>query len=144
MALDAEDYALGRKAWYDRNPVGIVLGGTLWNKAPHAATVWWTYTVPPGKKAFLELLVAKVIRQTAAGPAGVANARILIHITGVPTPDILNAVIFTNNVGDKDSAELGQSLTLNAGEWIKGETADTSTGGTCAYLLTLKATEFDL
>ena len=144
VARDQPDYSRTiRPFWYDRYPSSPVESYIKFNVAPHGLTSRWTYTVPPGRRAFIEILAVKVLRQTVADTVGIARADILIHITGVPTPRILSAFICTNVAGDTDRGEVGHSVILNAGEWIKGETSDSSIGGTCAYLLTLKVTEFD-
>jgi len=56
---------------------------------------------------------------------------------------ILRAIIYTNNVGDKEHQSIGTSLVLCPGDTVAGLTTDLSTGGTCEELLTLKITEFD-
>jgi len=91
----------------------------------------------------VELLQAQITRATAATTAGIPRAY-WVHWKGATDYDnILWAELRGNNVGDKDKAQVGQSLILLAGEKLQGYTQDSSNGGTCDFFLAYKITEFD-
>jgi len=129
---------VARPAWYDRSPSLQLKRFYGVDVAPHSATQRWTYTVPAGKKAFLEAINLKLIRKTAASTVGVAYASIVLN-----TYSVFEARVVTNNVGDKDAVSVGQALTLNPGDTLEGYTYDGSTGGTFDYQTIVKITEFD-
>lgn len=112
--------------------------------APHVATVRWTYTVPAARFAVVEFLHVSLTRQTAAAPVGEAIAAIGIIPSGGALSRILQVVIFTNAVGDKDHAEWGGRILLAAGDALEGRTIDTSTGGTFRYLVSARISEYVL
>jgi len=127
-----------RLEWYDRNPLKHSDSYDSGSIAPHVLTIRMSYTVPTGKKAFLESCLAKAIRRTVATTESTVLSAIKAR-----GHRLLLAWLMTNNVGDADSQVIGQSVTLNAGEAVLGETLDQSTGGTCNYYLAIHATEFD-
>ena len=127
-----------RLEWYDRNPQPVDEVYIFDGVAPHAATVRFTYTVPTGKKFFLENAFAQVNRYTAAGTAGVAKG--LVQARGA---EVIQAKIQTNNVGDKDSMNVGRSVIALADEVVRGLTADGSTDGTVDYAIGFHGIEFD-
>ena len=129
--------------WYDRNPKSVFKRYVATDVAPHALTERWSYTVPKGRKAFVEYLAASAVRITAAGPQGLVTACIDLGIPGPTALSLMAAQVMTNNVGDKDRVNIGQSLTLEAGDVLKASSTDLSTGGTMAYRLVAKITEFD-
>jgi len=126
-----------RLEWYDRNPSTNSFTYVLVELAPHAIADRFSYTVPTGKKAMVEAAVCKVIRKTAAAPAGLAKA-----IVTVRGGTLLTATILTNNVGDQNSMCIGSAGVLAGGETNKGRTEDDSTGGTVIYQLAFHVTEF--
>ena len=130
--------------WYDRNPTteNLVWGPT--GLAPHGPTLRWYYEVPMDAKAFVELLSVYVIRDEVAAPEGSAASWVELKPYGGSSDVILAARLITNSVGDNDRADIGQTLTLNAGDRIEGKTGDDSTGGKCRYHVVMKATEFDV
>jgi hypothetical protein len=134
---------IGRPAWYDRNPSSKAQYFETGGISPHALTERWSYTVPAGKKAMVELLQVKVERRTAATTPGQAQAYVFITPYGGSTRYMLNAVIWTNGAGDKDVQTITGTLALYQGDVISGQTQDTSNGGTCYYFLSYKISEFD-
>jgi len=133
---------VARPAWYDRNPVsrnGYFAGAS----GPHAITTRLTYTCPAGKKAILEVMQARVDREIVATTPNYAQAIFEFEPAGGTAYYLLAARILTNNVGDKERAELGGNLTMYPGDVLRGRTVDVSTGGQCAYQLSYKLTEFD-
>jgi hypothetical protein len=111
--------------------------------APHTQATRFTYTVPTGKKAFVEMLQTRVQRSTAASAASRVIAWIGYQPSGGSGSLMSYSVINTNGVGDKDANIVGQSIVMNAGDTLTGYTSDGSTGGACDYMLNYKITEFD-
>jgi hypothetical protein len=134
---------IGRPAWYDRNPTHKLLSWGQLNVAPHGETVRWTYTVPAGKKAFVESVFAYLRRSAAATTVGRAAVVIWITPSGGSAAILIDVEILTNNVGDSDRQGVGQSLILLPGDTIEARTVDISTGGTVNYSAAAKITEFD-
>ena len=128
--------------WYDRNPISIersYYGDNL----PHTSTQRWSYTVPSGKKAILEICFAVILRVSAAETADEVIGGIWIQPSGSSNVAIVYTTMLTNNVGDMDKTSLGQSLTLKAGDILQAITQDLGTGGLIRYRIAAKITEFD-
>jgi hypothetical protein len=134
---------IGRPAWYDRNAITRINGWQSNNTAPHSRTSRFSFTVPAGKKAFVEYASIYARRSTAASTAGLVQATIEITPSGGGIAVIAEAQLLTNNVGDADRMDVGQGITLNAGDKIEGYTVDASTGGAVNLLVACKITEFD-
>lgn len=84
-------------------------------------------------------------RKTAAGAAGVVAIWWTLQISGGAENALFNSVDFLdNNVGFSGIGALGVTVTLFAGDTIKGYTRDSSTGGTVTLGLAQKITEFDV
>lgn len=140
-----EDYKYhARPAWFDRNPkIEAEQYGPV-EKTPHNYTTRFSYTVPVGRIALVELLESSVERTVAATTAGYAIAKFLITPEGYgASKDMINAYIITNTIGDKNYRSVGSTITLFSGDKIEMVTADLSTGGKCIFYLALKLTEFD-
>jgi len=60
--------------------------------------------------------------------------------TKIPKVELTNTF---NTPGNKEKAEIGTTLTLLAGESIRGRTQDGSSGGLVRWYMTMKITEFD-
>jgi len=134
---------ISRPAWYDRNPIqrsNFYVAGTV---APHTSTQRWSYTCPSGKKAMVEVLMANVMRDSAATTVGVAESGVFLSPGGSGSVIIVSAEILENTVGARNYFSLGVSLTLLATDVISGSTFDASTGGTCRYQLSYKIIEYD-
>ena len=91
----------------------------------------------------LEYACVFVNRSAAADSVGRVQADIRIQPSGGSVIVVSLAQILTNNVGDSDRMDVGQSMVLLAGDIIEGWTVDNSTGGTVNYLLAVKLLEFD-
>lgn len=131
-------YAVARPMYWDRAPSQVSIGyyNTI---APAAYTTRWTYTVPAGRKAFIDSGSINVNRVTVAAPVGVARATI-----ETPASSIILAVFATSNIaGDIQRASVGGSLLILAGTAIVGTTEDTSTGGTMLFAMFAHGVEFD-
>jgi len=136
--------AVARPAWYDRNPV--VAGHSYFAvTGPHTYTTRFTYTVPAGKKAMVEVMHANVKRVTAPTTGGYAGIYFAFTPSGGTLTIILRAELTSADAAakDKESASIGSSMTLKAGDTIDAATQDLSTGGTIYYGIDMKITEFD-
>jgi hypothetical protein len=134
----------GRLAWYDRAP-------TMSNKnyqaavGPHGATSRFTYTVPAGKKAIVEILSVRLQRETVASPAATASIYITYTPSGGSASVAVICVLYStkNAIGDLDKDDLGTTFTMNAGDAIECRSSDGSTGGTISYMAFAKVTEYE-
>jgi len=111
--------------------------------APHVTTQRWTYTVPAGKKAFVELAFCQVFRTGVAGTLGMCVAYVQVTPQGGSATVMLGAKMWNNTAGAQDTVEIGLAWHMKAGDQIEGITQDGSVGGTIDYQLTAKITEFD-
>jgi len=132
-----------RLEWYDRNPIVRVQNYNPTAVAPHAQQQRWSYTVPTGKKAFIELMQVQAYRATAATTVGMAQAGIFYYPNGGTNQPLLLEYIRTNNVGDRAADAIGNSGVLLASDQLTAYTQDNSTGGTVDYNLNAKIMEFD-
>ena len=127
-----------RLEWYDRNPVGKEFLYQAPTVAPHALVQRFLYTVPTGKKFFLESGLALAIRDAAAGPADLVTAYLFAR-----DYRCLAAVLLTNAVGDRAQMNQGRSVIMVDGDRLQGMTGDVSTGGTINYMVSAHGIEFD-
>jgi hypothetical protein len=133
----------GRPAWYDRNPLTKFLQFSAQGQAPLTVTDEWTYTVPAGRKAFIEYAFIRIMRRTAATSGTEYGAYISYLPSGGSVKNLLWIYIENNTIESKETALLGQGAILYAGDKIDGYVYDGSTGGTVDYQVVCKLTEFD-
>jgi hypothetical protein len=134
---------IGRPAWYDRNPVTTFKSYYEGNVAPHGLTERWTYTVPSGKKALVELIAIWMNRTAAPTTLGRAEARLLFFPSGGSETPLVYSVLYDSNVGAEKNVNIGQSSIMLQGDKIRATTYDGSIGGNVSYLVLAKITEFD-
>lgn len=134
--------ASSRAQWYDRNPLAILNTSSLGGVAPHATTTRFTYTVPAGRKALVEVGFVLTERGTAAATAADAGAELVITV-GATTAFAVDARVNSNVVGALAELFGGLNLSLLSGNSIAGQDFDASTTGTMTFVQTMKATEFD-
>lgn len=134
---------VARPTYYDRNSIEGSLNYQAYAVAPHADTTRWTYTVPAGKKAYVDSANAIVYRFTAATGVSLVNSRLVITPSGGSATLIVFAHIETNVVGDNARQNLAGSLLLLSGSTFRGITVDSSTGGTVDYVAAAHYIEFD-
>ena len=127
-----------RLEWYDRNPQPKEGGYAGSAVAPHTLTQRFTYTVPTGKKFFLENAYAYLMRYAAADAA----ERVMASISA-RGQSLAFTQIMTNAVGDKDSMNVGRSVIMQAADVLLGNTSDASTAGSVDYSLNYHGIEFD-
>jgi len=134
---------IARPAWYDRNPLVVwrQYSGAL--VAPHSSTERWTYTVPAGKKAYLEVAFAYTTRRTTATTA--AQLTIIVSFTpsGGTTAAIMELSHWDNTLYISRTQNLAMSIVMLVGDTLNATTSDASTGGTNDFIITAKLTEFD-
>ena len=129
-----------RGAYYDRNPLEVLtLGYQINGLAPAALTQRATYTVPTGRKAFVNDLSADINRATAAGASGKISA--IIHRSTASGQWRLS--LFNNVVGASATKASGVNRTLLAAAVIVINTEDLSTTGTVDFDIFAYITEFD-
>lgn len=132
-----------RLEWYDRNAQFLLTSWNTLDAGPHATTMRWSYTVPTGKKAFIESYEIFEQIVTAAGTPGTRIIQLRITPSGGSITVWVFLVLKSNNPGDTQSVFAGHSGILLAGDVLQSDTYDDSTGGTVAYIASSKITEFD-
>jgi hypothetical protein len=132
----------GRLDWYDRTPLAV-MNNYQQTVAPHVTTVRWSYTVPAGRKAYLETAHCSLLRAVVAAPANFAAVQQKYTPSGGSTGVYVISGINTNNVGDQFALQVGASFLGFAGDAFEGSTVDQSVGGTTIMRNFAKLTEFD-
>ena len=136
--MKVSSYALGRPAYYDRNPTAVA--GSFSNiLGPHALTVRWTITASATQKIFFDSGITVVTRYTAATVLGNVG-------TSIDTPfgnTITIAFVFSNTLGTQTQSSLAGSLLVLPGASVYGMSFDTSTGGTIYYFNYVHGIAFD-
>lgn len=133
--------ALSRPVYYDRDPVPEF---AYWINAvaPHGVTLRATYGPATGRAAFLERFTLQAFRTTVAAPAADVN-----HWANF-NPFYGGAfrfayVVFSSNtlyvVNDDNGSDFGY---MAFGDDIEIYSLDNSTGGSVAYLGSVKCTDF--
>jgi hypothetical protein len=126
------------KQHYDRNPLVIKqLYASI--DAPTVAGTKWSYTVPASRKAFVSGICSQLQRTSAATVVG--DARFFITVDS--STYIFLCAVNTNNVGDHEEVNIGNSLLLLVGNVLTGGTSDSSTGGTMSFICSALILEFD-
>lgn len=131
--------------WFDRNP-SIIYKHYTGEKAVHAATERWTYTVPKNRKAFLELAVCRIMRLTASTTD--PQEKVTDYIAYKPKDQNQSYLVDVEFIDAKVNAfrgdSIAQSMILFEGDNLKGYTADLNSNGTCDHMVIVKLTEFDV
>lgn len=134
--------AVARPIYYDRAPVPTVIAYNA-TVGPHGQTTRASYTVPTGKKAFIESLFAFVQRAAAATAAGNQFGIIGYTPASAAYADIAAPVVNSNTVGTSQALTLTNFGMMAAGDAIFLQTVDNSTGGTGWHLQSCKFNVFD-
>lgn len=132
-----------RPAYYDRNPAVQFAAYSASAVAPHTATVRATYTVPTGKKAYLESLLCRARRNAAASAVGQQIAYAQYTPSGGAASIFIMAELFNNTVGATAFVNQGQSGLMAAGDIIDLVTVDNSTTGSGDYNLAARIVQYD-
>lgn len=133
-----------RPQYYDRNAITEVQHSEL-SAGPHATTARAVYTVPAGKKAYIELAENHIRRNTAASAAARATGECAIFISGGNSGGFVQTILWAseNTVGDRDDNIIGFTTMLIAADVFQAQTSDGSTGGDISYFQKFKYTEFE-
>lgn len=129
--------------WYDRKIKNINLNYDSGALAPHGATTRWTYTVPEGRKAFLEMLQLDMIRFDAATLTDQAFITIWYTPLNSTPQAILRLRHADKTAYSKTNLQIGQAITLSNGDLITCQTTDFNSDGTMIFFANAKLTEFD-
>jgi hypothetical protein len=132
-----------RADWYDRNPIARANAYNATGIIPHAASTRWTYTVPAGKKFALQTAYASLMRDASATTLSYSRATVFYTPSGGSQVFIIATDNLDNTVGSIQSLSIGGTTTMLAGDAIRGETADLSTGGSMVYRINSQGLEFD-
>jgi len=131
-----------REFYLDRNPIVITLD-YLFTVAPHASTERGSYDVPAGRRAFLEYGILSVRRVTVAGSASAVYDFLGYTENGGSERLLDYTWLYGNSIGDREMNKTHYGMLLNAGDNVRINTFDGSTGGTVAHNILVKLTEFD-
>jgi hypothetical protein len=135
--------AVARPVYYDRNQIPRLNSFSISGAAPHGSTQRWLYTVPAGKKAFIEWLQLSTHRDTAAAPVAPSQVWFTLVLASGPAAIFMLLEHADNTLQLQRHAEQTSFGLMVAGDQMSGNTVDTSTGGTQTYNLVGKLTEFD-
>jgi len=127
-----------RLEWYDRNPQSITFTFYAEDTAPHSTTIRWSYTVPTGKKFYVENAMAFQLRGVAATTLGRSYVRVVARDVSV-----LHAQMERNEVGDSVHLNVGRGCLVQAGEEVRGITMDEGEGGTIDMGASMHGVEFN-
>lgn len=131
-----------RPEWYDRNPVAVYRyyqGASVNGGA--GGTSRWTYTVPSGKKCYIDMVSARLNVQTRRTAAGFHTA-VISMTAGAVSIDPVRVEVYENVYGAGSAAGLSNLGAMGAGDVLFAQDAGASTGD---YNVTMSAkmTEFD-
>ena len=139
-----QTFASVNPQYYDRNPKNVTAAYVLVNLPPHAPTVRIAYTVPSGRKAFIDALTLFIKRETAAVAFDQAGGDVNYITAALVNSFLLFDLIVTNNVADHDRAQESQLGVMLAGDQINIDDYDfSSSGGTTEADGSFKVFEFD-
>ena len=136
--MKVSSYALGRPAYYDRNPSSA--NPAYYGQAtPHATTTRWTATNTAAQKMYIDAASITVIRATAPTVSGLYYAAIF-GPTGQPLLMVHQSVA---TVGNPQNIPSGGSILVLQSQSITGVTYDDSTGGVVTYGVFAHGIQFD-
>lgn len=134
---------VSRALYYDRNPKTIVDEYSQEGLGVSALITPSSYTVPAGRKGFIEMMRVRQRRVTVAAPAGRAYMRIRLTKSGAAAVTILESCLTSNVVDAETVRDVGTSIAMLAGDLIDIQFGDTSTGGTIDKSAAWVLHEFD-
>lgn len=132
-----------RAQWYDRNPKPEVYNFQANGIAPHPTATRWTYAVPTGRKAIVEVYGGTLMRTAVATNVYDYEADITYVPSGVTGASVMKLMSYDNTGAVNLTSNLSASLTMFEGDTIRGGDYDASTGGTVTYYTYIKVTEYD-
>ena len=141
--MKVTSYAVARPSYYDRNAAGdtkrynAIVG-------PHAQTTRWTFTVPAGKKAYIEVLSLRISQWTAVTTPGFADCGIELNTSGSPTSLLYQKLLTAIATLPFSLQTIPLQVSMYPADSVACFTSDTSVGGTVAYLPDARFTTFDI
>lgn len=134
---------VARPYYFDRNQKTQSQVYNVQAVAPHGQTTRFTYTVPVGRKAYIETGLCYIRRAVAATAALFAEGAIT-QVVDQGGGTYLASARLVSNVIDRDMQMTANGAgLLNPGNSVSGISSDGSNGGSVDYFLSLKVTEFD-
>lgn len=115
------------------------------NLGPHSLVVRETYTIPSGRAALVSAVYIELRRVSEASTVGLVRADVSVSILGGMWSILLSGVRFvdnTLNVFYKHTRD--QCVFLFEDDYVSIATADSSTGGSCEYIIDVFLNEFDI
>jgi hypothetical protein len=141
--MKVSSFAVARPIYYDRNGTSGVKAYQAYGLAPHAEVERWSYTVPVGKKAYVEMFQVGVKRDTVATVVSRYWAEMFFYPSGSGATKILEASLQSNVADTQLNFIVGGSMLMFAGDQLAGWTGDASTGGTITVQVSAKYSQFD-
>lgn len=132
-----------RPAHYDRNPRVVTMGHQGAGIAPHTTTIRTTYTVPAGKKTFIESASAFLVRDVVAGTPGRSRAYMDVTPSGGSGVIVAYAAIHQGTLGDASRSASSPLGTMFPGDVLRILSTDAAVGGSCEYASHAMLVEFD-
>lgn len=131
---------VARPFYFDRNPSMRTIAFQA-APGPHGVTQRAVYTVPAGKKAFVEVTFTETVRSSAAGVVGeyASQAQFLTPVTGL----ISRSVSYDNAPGATKSTSVASVGFMPAAGQVALYSYDGSSSGVVIFTGTVKLTEFD-
>jgi len=117
-----------RSEWYDRNPITISRSYSALVAGPGSA-LGFSYIVPANRMCWISGISCSLFRNGAATTADYAVLTIAIHRSGVPKDDILRLIDYDNTIRVAKHREQNIGFFLQAGDAIRLDYYDYSTGG---------------
>lgn len=134
---------ISRPVPFDRNGVVRASGYNLGAAGPFAAITALTYTVPAGKRGFLEVLTGIVQRQVAAAALGVDMLLWQYTKSGGAAFTLQYTTLYKNGVGEQDTENLTSFGFMGPGDKLEALVIGGSTGGSVLWNGAYKLMEFD-
>jgi len=132
-----------RGNYYDRNPSIKTVDYEASGVAPAAETVRGTYTVPSGRKAYVESTYVRIYRESVASAPRPSELMIFYIPSGGTKIKLGDAVQNANGLYDPMIFAGAQLALLLPGDAVEVHTWDQSTGGTYNFNGAIKLCEFD-
>jgi hypothetical protein len=132
-----------KREWVDRNPLITTQYYTVVGLGPHTLTNRGQYTVPTGRRAFVDNIFLYLHRNNVATTADVAYAGAVTY-DNFQIVDIARAAQNQNVRGVVTTYNLNIALYLSAMQYVRMYTLDNSTGGSYDYYISLHIVEFDV
>lgn len=131
-----------RPEWYDRRPTTFIKAYQQDSvNAGAGGTFRWTYTVPAGKKCYVDSAAAYIYVRTLR-TTGTYFGVVITYTPAVGTSDFINMRVYDNVVGAGGSTALAAIGIMAAGDMVQGGDYGTTTG-TYDVESSVKLTEFD-